>query len=140
MLVEAQVSSMKISRSGSRSSWLSNQASRRLRMSGRSCSAACAVFFARDLVAAAEAPERAHADPRPFLGQARLQLGQGDVGNLGQRRVDPISMGLGAMRESVAALRLPPSTPAGAALGLPADRAGRAHAKPSRGLAARQTL
>src|SRR4051812_39400123 len=47
MLVEAQVSSMKISRSGSRSSWPSNQASRRLRMSGRSCSAACAVFFLR---------------------------------------------------------------------------------------------
>jgi hypothetical protein len=36
---------MKISRSGSRSSWPSNQASRRLRISGRFCSAACAVFF-----------------------------------------------------------------------------------------------
>jgi len=42
---KAGVSSMKISRSGSRSSWPSNQASRRLRRSGRSCSAACAVFF-----------------------------------------------------------------------------------------------
>src|SRR5215217_4719100 len=47
MLVEAQVSSMNTSRSGSRSSWLSNQAARRLRISGRSCSAACAVFFFR---------------------------------------------------------------------------------------------
>src|SRR3954462_265326 len=28
-----------------------------------------------------------------------LQLGQGDVGHLGQRRVDPISMGLGSTRE-----------------------------------------
>src|SRR5437016_10224827 len=45
MLVEAQVSSMNTSRAGSRSSWPSNQASRRLRMSGRSCSAAWAVFF-----------------------------------------------------------------------------------------------
>jgi len=45
ILVEAQVSSMKTRRSGSRSSWPSNQASRRFRMSGRSCSAACAVFF-----------------------------------------------------------------------------------------------
>ena len=45
MLVEAQVSSMKTSRSGSRSSWPSNQASRRFRTSGRSCSAAWAVFF-----------------------------------------------------------------------------------------------
>src|SRR3954462_8977040 len=124
MLVEAQVSSMKISRSGSRSSWLSNQSSRRLRMSGRSCSAACAVFFARDLVAAAEAPERAHADPRPFLGQARLQLGQGDVGNLGQGRVDQLGMGLGATREPIAALRLGPGIPAGPAHPLPADGAG----------------
>jgi hypothetical protein len=39
------VSSMNTRRSGSRSSWRSNQSWRRLRMSGRSCSAACAVFF-----------------------------------------------------------------------------------------------
>src|SRR6185369_6063033 len=45
MLVEAQVSSMKISRSGSRSSWPSNQAARRLRISGRSCATACSSFF-----------------------------------------------------------------------------------------------
>src|SRR3954470_15579623 len=101
MLVEAPVSSMSTSRAGSRSSWPSNQSSRRLRMSGRSCSAACAVFFARDLVAAAEAPERAHADPRPFLGQARLQLGQGDVGNLVEHGLDEVGTGLGATREPV---------------------------------------
>ena len=45
ILVEAQVSSMKTRRSGSRSSWPSNQSSRRFRTSGRSCSLACAVFF-----------------------------------------------------------------------------------------------
>src|SRR3712207_452848 len=106
MLVEAQVSSMKISHSGSRSSWPSNQALRRLRRSGRSCSAACAVFFARDLVAAAKAPERGHADQRFLLGQARLQLGQGDVGLLGQSRMDQVGMGLGSTREPVATLRL----------------------------------
>src|SRR3712207_4068647 len=111
MLVEAQVSSMNTSRSGSRSSWPSNQASRCLRISGRSCSAACAVFFARDLVPAAEAPERAHADVGPLLGQVRLQLRQGDVGPLVQGRVDQIGMGLGAMREPVAALRLGPGIP-----------------------------
>src|SRR4051812_50210899 len=127
MLVEAQVSSMNTSRSGSRSSWLSNQAARRLRISGRSCSAACAVFFfARDLVPAAEAPERAHADPRPFLGQARLQLGQGDVGNLGQGRVDQIGMGLGATREPIAALRLWAGIPPRPAPPPPAGGGGRA--------------
>jgi hypothetical protein len=136
MLVEAQVSSMKISRSGSRSSWPSNQASRRLRMSGRSCSAACAVFFTRDLVPAAEAPERAHAHEGSFLGQARLQLGQGDVGHLVQGRVDQLGMGLGSTREPVAALRLGPGIPAGSAHPLPTDRAGGAHAEPGRRLAA----
>ena len=45
MLVFAQVSSMKTSRSGSRSGWASNQACRRFTISGRSCSLACAVFF-----------------------------------------------------------------------------------------------
>ena len=45
MLVAVQVSSMKSSRSGSRSSWSWNQASRALRMSGRSCSAACPIFM-----------------------------------------------------------------------------------------------
>ena len=96
MLVEAQVSSMNTSRSGSRSSCPSNQASRRLRTSGRSCSAACAVFFTRDPVPAAKAPERTDTDLRPLLGQARLQLRQGDVGHLVQGRVDQIGMGLGS--------------------------------------------
>ncbi len=45
ILVDVQVSSMNTSRAGSRSSWPSNQASRRVRTSGRSCSVAWAVFF-----------------------------------------------------------------------------------------------
>src|SRR3954462_8939899 len=138
MLVEAQVSSMNTSRSGSRCSWPSNQAPRRLRTSGRSCSAACAVFFTRDPVPAAKAPERTDTDLRPLLGQARLQLGQGDVGNLGQRRVDQIGMRLGSTREPITPLRLWPGIAASPALGLPADRAGRAHAKPGSGLTAGQ--
>jgi len=85
---------------------------------------------------AAEAPERAHADLRPFLGQVRLQLGQGDVGHLVQRRADQISMGLGSLREPITPLRLGPGIPASPAHLLPPDRAGCAHAKPGRGLAA----
>ena len=45
ILVDSPVSSMKTSFAGSRSSWLSNQARRLFRMSGRSCSSACADFF-----------------------------------------------------------------------------------------------
>ena len=47
MLVVAQVSSMKTSRSGSRSSWLSNQSCRRFRTSGRSCSLRVRGLFLR---------------------------------------------------------------------------------------------
>ena len=45
MFVAVQVSSMKTSRSGSRSGWLANQSWRFFRTSGRSCSTACPVFF-----------------------------------------------------------------------------------------------
>lgn len=45
MLVDAQVSPMKTSVSGLRSSWPSNQAQRRSTMSRRSCSVAWPVFF-----------------------------------------------------------------------------------------------
>jgi hypothetical protein len=91
-------------------------------------------------VPAAKAPERTDADLRPLLGQARLQLGQGDVGHRGQRRVDQIGMRLGSTREPITPLRLWPGIAASPALGLPADRAGRAHAKPGRRLTARQTF
>ena len=87
---------------------------------------------------AAEAPERTHADVGPLLGQARLQLGQGDVRNLGQGSVDQVGMGLGSMREPVAALRLGPGITSLPAHRLPADGTGGAHAEPGRGLAAGQ--
>ncbi len=49
-------------------------------------------------------------------------------------------MRLGATREPVAALRLGPGVASSSAQGLPANCAGRAYAKPGRGLAARQAL
>ena len=87
---------------------------------------------------AAEAPERTHAHLGSLLGQARLQLRQGDVGHLGQGRVDQIGMGLGATREPIAALRLGPGLASRPPHPLPADRAGGAYAKPGRGLTAGQ--
>jgi hypothetical protein len=74
MFVLAQVSSMKTSLEGSRSSWLSDQASRRFTMSGRSCSFASADFFPGDAVACEEAPQRADAEAMPALGELRLKL------------------------------------------------------------------
>src|SRR4051812_30628554 len=138
MLVEAQVSSTNTRRSGSRSSWPSNQASRRLTMSGRSCSEACAVFFARDVMAAAETPERGHADLSPLSGEPCLQLGRGDVGPRVERRVDQARMRLRLVREPVAAQRLGPRVAVGAAQRRPADRARGAHPEALRRLAARQ--
>src|SRR5271166_4166233 len=64
---------------GSNSGWFSNQASRRLRTSVRCCSAACAVFFERDVMAVKEAPNRADAEIGTPPGQALLQFGECDV-------------------------------------------------------------
>ena len=71
---------MKISRSGSRSGWLSNQAWRRRATSGRSCSLACAVFFKRDPTPGKEAMHRAAGEAlRMIAFQHGDQLVQRDV-------------------------------------------------------------
>lgn len=80
MLVEAQVSSMKIRRAGSSSGWPSNHSSRLLATSGRSCSLACAVFFECQAAAVEEGPDRADAGARAALGcQPLADLCDGDV-------------------------------------------------------------
>jgi hypothetical protein len=80
MLVEAQLSSMKTKRSGSRSSWPSNQALRHFKMSERSCSDACAVFFARDGVTDEKAADRPIANRHAFVGERLAQFFDRDVG------------------------------------------------------------
>lgn len=109
MLVDAQVSSMKISRSGSRSSWPSNQSQRRSAMSGRSCSLACAVFFVRDLVAPEEPPDRRHADLRPLRRECVAHLLQRQIGGLGDQRADEVMLRLDPLRARVPAR--PPGGP-----------------------------
>jgi hypothetical protein len=106
MLVEAQVSSMNIRRSGSRSSWPSNHSSRRFRMSGRSCSAARAVFFARDLVALEEAANRAIAEDQTPIGQTTARFFQRHVGRLVQEPEDRRTMSLDPAGATVPAQRL----------------------------------
>jgi hypothetical protein len=91
-------------------------------------------------VAAAEAPERGYADVRALRGELCLQLGQGDVGNLGQAGLDQLGMGFGAARQPVAALRLGSGMAVGPAQPLPADGAGGTDAEADGCLSARQAL
>jgi hypothetical protein len=65
---------MKTSFSGSRSGWPSNQSSRCFKISGRSCSLACAVFFSRDAVTVEEAPQRSYAEAMAVLNELRRKL------------------------------------------------------------------
>ncbi len=70
IVVLAPVSLMKIRRSGSSSGWLSNHGSRCCAMSGRSCSAACAVWLSPRAyrVAAGRLGGEPAADPLPLQG------------------------------------------------------------------------
>ena len=79
VFVPTPVSSMKTSLSGSSSAWFSNQASRRLRTSGRCCSAGCVRRFLTDAVAVEEAPERADPETRAPPGKTPLQFGERNV-------------------------------------------------------------
>jgi hypothetical protein len=102
MLVVAQVSSIKTRRCGSKVELSSNQSSRRFTMSGRSCSLACAVFFARDFVAIEKPAERsialAHEDP--LLGELLAEFLERQVwcslkrqGDCGRVRFRPVRAG-----------------------------------------------
>src|ERR1700730_15297394 len=138
ILVVAPVSSMNTSRAGSRSGWNSNQARRRRATSGRSGSAACAVFFEADAAAVKEPPHRTDPDRDAATLQHRLQLGQRDVRrllDLGQqemrRRFDPLRATVPTLRARRRATALTP-------LGNPADRARRANLEPLRRLVPRR--
>src|ERR687897_543742 len=139
MRVERPVSSTKIRRAGSRSGWASNQASRAAATSGRSCSAACAVFFPGDRPAIEEAPERPKPDRHAALGaQAILHFGQRDVVRLVDQGEQEALMGveLGTARATLAlGLRL---TGARNLCG-PADHSGDADPVACGRLAARET-
>jgi hypothetical protein len=83
MAVVAQVSSMNTSRAGLRAGCRARQARRAAATSGRSCSAACCVFFSREPRSDQETAERraAHRDPRgrepaAQLADREVRLGQ----------------------------------------------------------------
>jgi hypothetical protein len=111
MFVVAQVSSMKTRRSGSRPSWFSNHASRCFKISGRSRSLACAVFFPRNVVTVEEAPQRSDAEAMPALGKLCGKFLERDVAALLDERRDQTEMRVDARRPTV--------PPRGLAAGLP---------------------
>ena len=96
---------MKTSRAGSRSGWLSNQASRFAAPSGRVCSLACAVFFDGHVVTVEAAPDRARCEADPvFRSEFLRQFDEGNVGpgvNRSQQNARPH---FDPMRTTIAAL------------------------------------
>src|ERR1700722_1033695 len=130
MLVDAQVSSMNTRRSGSRSRWPSNHAWRRFKTSGRSCSLARAVFFARDRMTGEEAADRAVANNNALRAERVAQLLDRELRLRLQDGEDRISVSLNPLGPAVAAHR---SSPRLALLALkrpPPAHAGCAHPEP----------
>jgi len=123
IFVDAPVSSMNTSLSGSRSTWPSNQACLRFRMSGRFCSSAWADFFERDPATLEEAPQPRRAGRHAPFGQSCLKFRQGRVRPGLQQAQDRLSVTFHVLRPAVSAqrtrtggsLRLLPLTPANGA-------------------------
>jgi len=108
-------------------------------MSGRSCSVACALFFARDLVALEEAADRAVAEDQTLVGQLATQFLQRDVRSLLQQGQDRRTIRLDPSRTPVSAQRLRLRIALLAFQFAPTADAGGADTEPLRRLAMRQT-
>src|SRR5262245_11862026 len=79
MFVDAAVSSMNTSLLGSSLACILNHAFRAAATSGRSCSAACRLFFKTESEMAKEAEDRGLADSQRLLRQPGLEFGQRNV-------------------------------------------------------------
>jgi hypothetical protein len=121
MFVAVQVSSMKTRRSGSRSGWLSNQSRRCFRTSGRSCSTACPVFFARQAMALEESRERRGRSGDAALGQAGAELFEALVALRLERSRDDRVLRFDPARPGVTALRFGREAARSASRRIPSD-------------------
>src|SRR5437016_847697 len=92
MLVLVPVSSMKTRCAGSSEPRLARHSSRAAATSGRSCSAACTVFFEADAVPVVEAPDRAHRDLETALAQPAPDLLERQVGLFADQTEQPIAV------------------------------------------------
>src|ERR1700688_2115884 len=99
MLVVAAVSSMKTSFFGSRVSWSSRKALRAAATSGRSCSAACMLFFKGHVDVMEESKNRRLAHVHVFFGQANLKLRKSTIRLFGHQFLNSSCMVL--KRESL---------------------------------------
>src|ERR1700680_414978 len=90
ILVVTAVSSMKTRRDGASDGCSAFNWARAAATSGRSCSAACSVFFNGDLVASEEAPDRSHSNLQLLLARkARADLLERQVGFRGDKIEHP---------------------------------------------------
>src|SRR3954468_6479840 len=140
MVVVAAVASRNTSRSGSRSSWPANQASRAALTSPAPAQPRASPFFAADAMAREEAREAAGADLDPVLLECVAQLAQEDLrpGFIGLQ--DQRGMSLNAVRALVSALGLGREATLLSEALVPADGRGQADAEALGGLAARGAL
>ncbi len=122
---------MNTSRSGSRSIWRSDHSRRCFRMSGRSCSIAWPVFFARHPPAHEEAMQPGNVDDQAESGQVRAQFLKRDVlaclpkgQNIRRALLNPPGSRVATPRFWGEVARLAP-------LGLPGDRCRRRNTKPA---------
>jgi hypothetical protein len=121
---------MKTSRAGSRSGWLSNQASRRSATSGRVCSLACAVFFDGHVVTVEAAPDRARREANPmFRSKFLRQFDKGNVSPGFNRSQQDARPGLDPMGATIATLSQRVLPAARTPFRYPADYAGGRDAK-----------
>ncbi len=104
ILVLAAVSSMNTSLAGSSMACSRFQRRRARATSGRSCSAACRLFFEGDLVALEEAPDGGAAGPNFMPAHRRDHLIQRQIRPLGNQREQEVRMLL--QRRGAAAARL----------------------------------
>src|SRR3954469_19626153 len=80
MFVASHVSSMKTRRLGSRAGWRRMNTRRAWATSGRSCSAACRVFFERQVMGSEKSVHRAQPDGDAADRKRAADLLQGQVG------------------------------------------------------------
>ena len=100
---------MKMSFFGSSRGCSCFQFARTMRTSARSCSAACRLFFEREVLALAEPPHRTGGDDHPPCPQPAADLLQGQVRFGGNQRQQPVLIGI--QRRALAAHRLGRHTP-----------------------------
>src|ERR1019366_58829 len=137
ILVEVEVSSMNTNRAGSNMPCSRIQRRRARATSGRSCSAACRLFFKADPLTAEQSPDRPAAAGDPSLAHRADDLIQRQIRMLTNQHQQPVGMLL--QRRDTAPDRLRRDTAGFLPTLYPFDRRTGAHLKPFGRFAPRRT-